>query len=200
MSDLRREAPAVARNRGPIEDVLRPSLPRTGLVLEVASGTGEHCIHFARAFPALIWQPSDPDPQARQSVSAWMEAESLTNVRQPLDLDAASENWPVDSADAVLCINMIHISQWEATLGLMRGAGRILPARGMLFCYGPFRRSDHALEPSNAAFDQSLRARDPRWGLREIDDVAACAQAEGLDLEEVIEMPANNLSLIFRKR
>jgi SAM-dependent methyltransferase len=198
--DLRRSAPATLRNRAPILEVLHPLLPRTGLVLEVASGTGEHAVHFAQALPTLRWQPSDPSPEARRSIAAWIAAEKLNNVLPPLDLDAANDDWPITRADAVLCVNMIHISPWEATEGLMRGAGRLLDAGRMLYLYGPFRRSGQALEPSNAAFDADLRLRDERWGLRDLDKVASCAKASGLMLEQVIEMPANNLSVILRKR
>jgi SAM-dependent methyltransferase len=197
--DDRRSAPATQRNRDPILGVLRPLLPDAGLVLEIASGTGEHAIHFARHFPALRWQPSDPSPEARASIAAWTAAEGLANLLPPLDLDAASEAWPIAHADAVLCINMIHISPWEATEGLMRGAGRVLKAGQPLYLYGPFRRPGRELEPSNAAFDADLRLREARWGLRELDEVAACAAANGLAFESVVEMPANNLSVIFHR-
>jgi hypothetical protein len=180
--------------------VLRPALPETGLVLEIASGTGEHTMHFAAAMPALRWQPSDPSPDARASIAAWANAAGLANVLPPLDLDAASEAWPIARADAVLCINMIHISPWEATEGLMGGAARVLAPGQPLYLYGPYRRPGRAIEPSNAAFDADLRRRDPRWGLRDLDVVMACAEANGLLFDRVIEMPANNLSVIFRKR
>jgi SAM-dependent methyltransferase len=196
----RRSAPATLRNRDPILEVLRPMLPEAGLVLELASGTGEHTVHFARHLPALRWQPSDPSPEARASIAAWAEAEGLANVLPPLDLDAASAAWPIARADAVVCINMIHISPWEATEGLMRGAGAVLGPGQSLYLYGPYRRPGHAIEPSNAAFDADLKRRDPRWGLRDLDVVMACAEANGFALERVVEMPANNLSVIFRKR
>jgi hypothetical protein len=198
--DQRRSAPATLRNREPILDVLRPLLPDTGLVLEVASGTGEHAVHFARTLPSLRWQPSDPFPDARRSITAWIAAERLNNVLPPLDLDAANQTWPIARADALLCINMIHISPWEATEGLLRGAGRVLSSGQPLYLYGPYRRPGRALEPSNAAFDADLRLRDERWGLRELDDVTACAQLHDLVLERVVEMPANNLSVVFRRR
>ena len=197
--DYRQYAPAATRNRGPILDVLRSILPSSGLVLEVASGTGEHVVHFARAFPMLTWQPSDPNKEARRSISAWIAAEGLENVRPPLDLDAASDNWPIDHAVAVVCINMIHISLWASTEGLMRGASRILDARAPLYLYGPFRQPARALAPSNAAFDEDLRNRDPRWGLRDLDEAAASAGYHGFALDRVVEMPANNLSVIFRR-
>lgn len=199
MTDGRRFAPATERNRDPILEVLREELPLSGLVLEVASGTGEHVLHFARALPGLDWQPSDPDAAARDSIAAWLAHEGAENVRPPILLDASSHDWPVDKVDAILCINMIHISPWEATAGLMRGAARVLPSGGLLYLYGPYRRAGHAIEPSNAAFDENLKSRDPRWGLRALEDVEACAAQHALRLSRVVEMPANNLSVIFRK-
>ncbi|MCT2399812.1 class I SAM-dependent methyltransferase [Novosphingobium mangrovi (ex Huang et al. 2023)] len=199
IEDARRHAPAAARNRDPILAVLRDVLPPSGLVLEVASGTGEHAVHFSRALPALSWQPSDPDAGARASVTAWREGEDLPNLLAPLELDAAAPQWPVGQADAIVCINMIHISPWESTEGLMAGAGRLLPSGHPLVLYGPYRRAGHPIEASNQAFDEDLRRRDPRWGLRNLEDVSACAQARGLALERVVEMPANNLCVVFRK-
>lgn len=197
--DARQFAPATARNREPILAVLREELPESGTVLEVASGTGEHAVHFAQALPHLSWQPSDPSPEARASIAAWREGEGSANLLAPLELDAASDAWPVARADALVCINMVHISPWAATEGLMRGAGRLLPPGAPLILYGPYRRAGFPLEPSNAAFDESLKARDPNWGLRLLEDVAECAGANGLDLARVVEMPANNLTVIFRK-
>jgi hypothetical protein len=194
----RRSAPAVARNRDAILQVLASVLPPTGLVLEIASGTGEHAVHFARAFPVLQWQPSDPSPEARRSIAAWIAADALPNIRPPVDLDAEDGLAAIDPADAILCINMLHISPWGATEGLMRGAGRLLGPNAPMCLYGPFKRSDHPLEPSNRAFDIDLRQRDPRWGLRELDAVTVCAAANGLTLDRVFEMPANNLMVIFR--
>lgn len=196
--DLRRSAPATFRNREPILEVLRKVLPASGRVLEVASGTGEHIIHFARHLPLLEWQPSDASLTARQSIGAWAQVERLANVGTPLELDAAHSSWPVDKAAAIVCINMIHISPWEATVGLMRGARRVLPIGGPLFLYGPFRRADRPLEPGNEAFDRDLRNRNASWGLRERDTVIACANHHGLAFEQCIDMPANNLSIIFR--
>ena len=196
----RRHAPATQRNRTPILDILRETLPASGLVLEIASGTGEHAIHFAEELPGIDWQPSDPSADARASIAAWAKAAGLANLRAPLELDAASPDWPVRDADAIVCINMIHISPWAATEGLMRGAGHLLPAGSPLYVYGPFRRSPLPLEASNAAFDADLQRRDGAWGLREVDAVAACAAVHGLALEACIDMPASNLSLIFRKR
>ena len=169
-------------------------------MLELASGTGEHAVHFARALPHITWQPSDPDPAALASIAAWRAAEALPNLLAPVAIDAASPGWPVDRADAVVCINMIHISPWAATQGLMAGAGRLLGAGDPLVLYGPYRRDGHPLEPSNLAFDEDLRRRDPRWGLRRLEDVAACAEGQGLHLDRVAEMPANNLTVVFRKR
>ncbi|WCT76205.1 DUF938 domain-containing protein [Novosphingobium humi] len=196
--DLRLVAPAAARNRDPILDVLRDALPAAGVVLELASGSGEHIVHFARALPALQWQPSDPSPDACASITAWTATEGLDNIAPPLALDAAGE-WPAVRADAILCINMIHISPWAATEGLMRGAGAILPPGGLLYLYGPYRRAGVPLEPSNAAFDADLRARNPAWGLRDLDNVSACAAEHGLRVEAVLPMPANNLSVLLRR-
>ena len=197
--DPRRSAPAALRNRDPILRVLRDVLPESGTVLELASGSGEHAMHFARALGGLSWQPSDPASDARASIRAWLETEGPANLLPPMDIDATAASWPIARADAIVCINMVHISPWEATEGLMQGAGRILPAGAPLVLYGPYRRGDRALEPSNAAFDADLRRRDPRWGLREIAEVAACGQGHGLAMERIVEMPANNLMLIFRR-
>ena len=197
--DDRQYAPAATRNRGPILNVLRSILPLSGPVFEVASGTGEHAVHFARAFPNLNWQPSDPSKGSRRSIDAWIVAERLENVRRPLDLDAACDSWPIAHATAVVCINMIHISPWAATEGLIRGASRILDAGAPLYLYGPFRQPAKPIAPSNAVFDEDLRNRDPRWGLRDLDEVAASAGYHGFVLARVVEMPANNLSVIFRK-
>jgi hypothetical protein len=197
--DQRRSAPATLRNREPILALLREVLPASGKVLEVASGTGEHAVFFARALPGLTWQPSDPAEDARRSIAAWIAAEGLSNVLAPLALDAAGEHWPAESADALVCINMIHISPWAATLGLMKGANALLAAGAPLVLYGPFRRSGQALEPSNAAFDADLKLRNPAWGLRLLEVVAQCAELNSLRLERVIEMPANNLTVVFRK-
>ncbi len=194
----KRYAPATQRNRDAILAILREALPPVGLVLEVASGSGEHACYFAAALPALEWQPSDPDPVALASIEAWRAEAQLPNLRAPIRLDAAAA-WPVTTADAILCINMTHISPWAATLGLMAGAGRALPPGGLLYLYGPFIRDDVDTAPSNLAFDASLKARDPQWGLRRVEDVVAAAGASGLALERLVEMPANNLSLLFRR-
>jgi len=200
MTDDRRSAPAALRNRDPILDVLREILPDRGLVLEIASGSGEHVIHFARHLPQLTFQPSDPDEGARASVAAWIADSGLGNIRAPIALDAAAPPWPIMQADAIICINMIHISPWRATEGLFDGAAAVLPAGAPLYLYGPYRRRDVPTAPSNEAFDESLRTRDPAWGLRLLEDVAARAARSGFALERVVEMPANNLSVVFRKK
>src|SRR5688572_30327827 len=195
--DDRRQAPAATRNREPIASALREVLPAFGTVLEVASGTGEHALWFARAFPDLIWQPSDPDPDALASIAAWRDGEGPANLLEPLRLDAAAGPWPIDRADAVLCINMVHISPWAATLGLLRGAGRLLAPGAPLILYGPYRRAGVPTAPSNEAFDGSLRSRNPEWGLRDLETVAAAALARGLAYERLFEMPANNVTAVF---
>jgi hypothetical protein len=196
---MKRYAPAAARNREPILDVLRQHLPAAGLVLEVASGTGEHIMHFAEALPDLVFQPSDPDAGARASIDDWAHTTRRANVRRALAIDAQSEAWPVERADAVLCSNMIHIAPWKAATGLIAGAGRVLSADGLLYLYGPYRRHGRHTAPSNDAFDRDLRRRNPAWGVRDLDDVAACARENGFGDPEIVEMPANNLSLIFRR-
>ena len=199
-AEERRSAPHVARNADPIVQVLEGILPESGLVLEIASGTGEHALHFARAFPHLLFHPTDADPVALRSVEAWRTAEGAPNLLAPTPLDAVEpDRWPVDEAAAILCINMVHISPWEATLGLMKGAGRLLPQGGLLYLYGAYRQQGVETAPSNEAFDRSLKERNPAWGLRQVEDVAQAAEAEGLRLESVTPMPANNLSLVFRK-
>jgi hypothetical protein len=192
-------APAVARNRDPILAVLRDVLPAAGTVLEIASGTGEHAIHFAAALPHLVWQPTDPDAEARGSIAAHAARAGLANLLPPLELDASAPIWPVTRADALASINMIHISPWRATQGLMAGAARVLPAGAPLYLYGPYRRHGLHTAPSNAAFDASLRARDPEWGVRDLDEVVALAAGHGLVLQRTVAMPANNLSVIFRR-
>lgn len=197
--DQRRSAPAALRNRDPILAVLRTILPERGTVLELASGTGEHIVHFARALPGLDWQPSDPSADARRSIDAWASAEGAGNIAPALDVDAGTPPWPVTKADAILCINMVHISPWRATEGLLRGAGALLPAGAPLYLYGPFRREDAPFAASNAAFDDDLRRRNPEWGVRRLEDVTALATGCGFTPARIVEMPANNLSVIFRK-
>ena len=197
MSDDRQYAPATLRNRDSILDVLRNVLPMSGLVLEIASGSGEHVVHFAKSFPSLVFQPSDTEPEALQSVAAWVKATGVTNVRAPVFLDA-SQPWPIASADGIICINMIHISPWHATLGLIKSAAAILPPAAPLYFYGPHKREGVATALSNQAFDRSLRDSNPTWGLRDIEAVAAVANSVGFSTPVVTEMPANNLSVVFR--
>ncbi len=199
MEDARRSAPHVARNTGPILEVLRETLPSSGLVLEVASGGGEQSLAFARAFPKLLWQPSDPDPLAIASIHAWRDDQGLSNLLPPIELDASASGWPIQTADAIVCINMVHISPWAATEGLMQGAARLLHPGGPLYLYGPYRQRHVPTAPSNEAFDGSLKARNPEWGLRNLEDVASEAEGNGLTLERVVPMPANNLSVVFRR-
>jgi SAM-dependent methyltransferase len=200
--DARQYAPAAARNREPIWSVLRQHLPQSGLVLEVASGSGEHCVHFARASgPDIVYQPSDPDARARASIDAWGAASGLANIRLALALDAAADVWPIASADAVLCINMIHISPWSSAVGLVRGAARVLPPGGLLYLYGPYRREGRHTAPSNEAFDRDfLRAQNPEWGVRDLEAVAALATEAGFAPPLIEEMPANNLSVVFQRQ
>ena len=195
MSDDRQYAPATLRNRDFILDVL----PTKGVILEIASGSGGHIVRFARNFPALVFQPSDPDPDARLSVAAWVKATGVTNVRAPIALDALHSVWPIASADGIICINMIHISPWEATVGLIKGAAAILPSRSPLYLYGSYKREGFEMSPSNQTFDQSLRDRSPTWGLRDLEPVAATAQTLGFSTPVITEMPANNLSAVFRR-
>src|SRR5690606_13311310 len=193
-------SPAAARNQEPILEVLKAHMPARGKVLEIAAGSGEHAAHFAAALPGLQWTPSDPSTEARASIAAWAEAAGLPNLQPAAALDVLDEaGWPEGPFNAVVCINMIHISPWAATEGLMRLAGRVLPVGGLLVTHGPYREAEVPLAPSNAAFDGSLKARDPAWGLRDRDAVAAAAKAEGLALTRRVEMPANNLMLLFRK-
>ena len=192
-----RHAPATLRNRDPILAALRPVLPPTGLVLEVASGSGEHCAFLAQALPALRFQPSDPDAEARASIAAWCAG--LANVAPALALDCLAP-WPPLRADAVLCINMVHISPWEATLGLLAGAATALPPGAPLCLYGPYRQHGIPFAESNAAFDASLRARNPAWGIRSLEAMAEAAAAAGFAPPQVTPMPANNLTLVLRRR
>jgi hypothetical protein len=197
MPDLRRHAPATHRNREPIFAVLARVLPAGGHVLEIASGSGEHAAYFASRLPGVTWQPTDADAEARASIDA--HCEGVSNVRPALDLDVRREPWPIGAVDAIVCINMIHIAPWEACLSLMSGAAQRLSPGGALFLYGPFKRGGVHTAPSNESFDASLRARDASWGVRDLDDVTRVAGKEQLSLDEVIEMPANNLSVIFRR-
>ena len=198
--DARQYAPSAARNRDPIWSVLQPHLPQRGFVLEVASGSGEHTVHFARlAGPRLTFQPSDLDAQARASIDAWVETSGLANIRPALALDAAADVWPIAHAGVVVCINMIHISPWASAVGLVRGAARVLPPGGLLFLYGPYRHEGRHTAPSNEAFDADLRRRNPLWGVRDLEAVAALAADAGFGAPVIAEMPANNLSVLFRR-
>ncbi|GEP11279.1 DUF938 domain-containing protein [Methylobacterium gnaphalii] len=192
-------SPSAARNREVILDVLRWVLPASGLVLEIASGSGEHAVHFARALPGLTWQPSDPDPAALRSISAHARSASLGNLRPALALDAEAPLWPLEHADAVVSINMVHIAPWPAAEGLMAGAGRVLEKGGPLLLYGPFTVDGTHTAPSNSAFDASLRMRDPRWGIRDVAALEQAAAAHGMQPAERVPMPANNFCLVFRK-
>ena len=196
---MKRHAPAAGRNREPIAAVLTEELPRSGLVLEVASGTGEHAVHFARTFPALDWQPSDPDPDARESIAAWREEAGLPNLLPPLALDASSPDWPLDRADAVLCINMVHISPVAATEGVLAGAARLLAPGAPLIFYGPYLEAEIDPAASNLEFDASLRSRNPEWGLREVEWLDGLARAAGFGRTRRVAMPANNLTLVYRR-
>jgi SAM-dependent methyltransferase len=198
--DGKRWSPSAERNKGPILDVLARVLPRRGRVLEIASGTGQHVMHFADALPDLAWQPSDPDAELRESIAVRVREEGRANVADPIDLDVTQLPWPVQSADAVLAINMIHIAPWAATLGLVEGAKALLSAGQVLFLYGPYRRFGGHTSASNAEFDRDLRARDPEWGLRDMEAVTDVAARAGFDLAETVAMPANNFSLVFKRR
>lgn len=197
---MKREAPAAARNREPILQVLRSWLPGQGRLLEIASGTGEHALHFAAAFPLLEWQPTDPDPAARASIDAWAAEAGTPNLRPALDLDVLAPEWPVDRADAVLAINLVHISPPEVPRALLAGAARLLGPGAPLILYGPWRVRGEPLAPSNLAFDKALKERDPRFGLRDLSAFAAEARTAGFTFAERRQMPANNLMLRFERR
>lgn len=197
--DVRRQAPAAARNVGPIGDVLAEWLPRSGLVLEVASGTGEHALAFAKRFPKQDWQPSDPDPEALSSIAAW-RSDGPPNLRPPVCLDVCAGEWPIERADAILCVNMVHISPWAASIGLLDGARRLLSARAPLILYGPWLEEEVEPAPSNLAFDHSLKARNPEWGLRLKQAFSAEAARRDLLLVDRKSMPSNNIMLRFEKQ
>lgn len=198
MTDARLHSPAAARNRQPILEVLESALPGPARVLELAAGSGEHACHFAAARPDWQWQPSDPSPGARASIDAWRTAAGLPNLAAPLALDVTGD-WPAGPYDAIVAVNLLHISPWTVTEALMARAGERLVPGGLLFLYGPYRRAGYQTAASNLAFDADLRARDPRWGLRDLADVTAQAERHGLSLERLVEMPANNLSLVWRR-
>jgi len=196
---LKRHAPATARNSQPLAEVLARELPASGTVLEIASGSGEHAMFMARRFPALDWQPSDRDAEALASVDAWAAEARLANLRPAIALDAAAPDWPIVSADALLCVNMLHISPWDAAVGLFAGAGRVLGSGAPLVLYGPFVEPDVETAASNHAFDQSLRQRDPAWGLRSTADLDRLAAGHGMTRTARCAMPANNLVLVYRR-
>jgi hypothetical protein len=195
---VKRCAPAADRNKDAILEVLSEVLPERGLVLEVASGSGQHAVHFAAALPGLVWQPSDADAQALDSIGAYIAQAELPNLRPPLLLDARSDTWPLDSAAAVVCINMIHIAPWSACLGLLRGASRVLPKGGPLVLYGPYSIHGDFTAPSNVEFDRGLRGQNDDWGVRELDEIERSAAEFGLRLERVVPRPANNHVLVLR--
>ena len=213
--DARQHAPATERNREPIIEVLLRVLPPSGTILEVSSGTGEHAVFFAPRLSPRKWLPSDPNPQSRASIAAWRTHFPSDNLYPPLDLDVRALAWPVETGTlpeglnrsdfntsslvAIVNINMIHISPWSACLGLMAGAGRLLPPGGILYLYGPFKQGGEHTSPSNLAFDEALRAQDPDWGVRDLEDVVAAASTQHLAMLETYKMPANNLSVVFQK-
>jgi hypothetical protein len=192
----KRMAPAVARNVVPIGDVLEHWLPSRGLVLEIASGTGEHALAFSNRFPTLDWQPSDPDPDALTSIAAW-QADGPSNLRSALKIDVQDSEWPIEEAVAILCVNMVHISPWRSSLGLLDGAARLLPTRAPLILYGPWLVKGEKPAPSNLAFDQSLKQRNPEWGLRFLGDFRLAAERHGFRYVDRVDMPSNNLMLRF---
>ena len=199
-SDPRRYAPATQRNRDAILAVLRDVLPPTGIVLEVASGSGQHVIHFARHLPDLTFQPSDPMAESLESVAAWVGSSGVANILPPRRLDATERPWPVEAADAILCINMIHIAPWAATEGLLAGAAALLQPGAPLYLYGPYKRGGRHTADSNQAFDDQLRAQNPAWGVRDLEKVADLAESLGFSAPSITEMPANNLGVVFRRR
>ena len=188
---------SVERNKDPILNLLKRVLPHTGLILEIGSGTGQHVAHFAKALPELTWQPSDPDDEFRDSIRLWTKLESLDNVRAPVDLDVCRFPWPVTRADAVLCVNMIHVAPWAATQALFSGAKCVLDRGGLLVLYGPYLRFGRHTAASNEAFDARLKATDPSWGLRDLEKVIDIADQAGFRLAEVVEMPANNFGVVL---
>jgi SAM-dependent methyltransferase len=203
VQDARQFSPSAARNCVPIREVLTRILPKKGIVLEIGSGTGEHVVCFAKALPRLVWLPSDPDKASRTSIEAWMTSEGLTNVRAPVSIDVREKVWGVEGDapfDAILSLNMVHIAPWQAALGLLAGGKRLLRPDGILFLYGPFVVAGRHTAPTNVTFDADLKQRDPRWGVRDVDDIVREATPNGLALREIVEMPANNLSLVLVKQ
>lgn len=201
-ADARQYSPSAARNHEPILEVLTRVLPEQGIVLEIGSGTGEHAVYFAKALPRFVWLPSDPDEAARVSIEAWITTEGLANVLAPVPIDVREAVWGAEDAgpfDAMISLNMVHIAPWEAAIGLLAGASRLLGPDGVLFLYGPFMLGGTHTAASNAAFDADLKRRDPRWGVRDVDDLVREGALRELELREIVKMPANNLSLVFVK-
>lgn len=198
-SGPQRSAPAALRNREPISEILRDWLPAHGIVLELASGTGEHVVHFAELFPRLQWQPSDIHPDALASIAAWRKEAALPNIREALTIDASLSEWPIDHADAILSINMVHISPWSSALGLLDGAARLLSKGAPLILYGPWVQAGVSTAPSNLEFDADLKRRNPEWGLRSVEELAAAASVRGIVLKATRAMPANNLMLLLER-
>jgi hypothetical protein len=196
----RLHSPSAERNKRPIAEVLKRALGDAGLVLETGSGTGQHIVHFAQEMPQLSWQPSETDPACLESIAHWLAAEPRANVLPPLRLDVEEQPWPVAHANAVVSINMVHIAPWSAALALICGASAVLGPQGVLFLYGPFRRGGAHTSPGNKAFDAELRAQNPEWGVRDLEQVASHAEAQGFGPPETHDMPANNLSIVLRKR
>jgi cyclopropane fatty-acyl-phospholipid synthase-like methyltransferase len=197
---MKQSSEAAERNREPIREVLAKFLPAQGMVLEIASGTGQHAVHMAQQFPNVVWQPTDVDPAALASISAWRDEAALPNLLRPAELDVTKSPWPVARADAIVCVNMVHIVSWETVLALFGGAARTLSAGGLLYLYGPYRFHGVFTAKSNEEFDQSLRARDPSWGVRDVRELTVAGTRTGIGLEHTIAMPANNHSLVFRRR
>jgi hypothetical protein len=200
LTDGRLVSPSAERNKGPITEILVRVLPAQGDVLEVGSGTGQHVLHFARAMPDIRWQPTEQDADCLRSIASWLAQTTPPNVSAPIYLDVHDAVWPVAEVAAVVCINMIHIAAPSAIEALLRGAGNVIAPRGILFLYGPYRRQGRHTSPSNEAFDELLKAANPEWGVRNLEDIALRAAAEELELQETYDMPANNLAVIFRKR
>ena len=200
LADRRIVSPSAERNKGPIAEILMLVLPGQCEVLEVSSGTGQHILHFAQAMPRIRWQPTEQDADALKSIESWLRQTPMQNVKAPLRLDVCDPIWPVRRVEAVVCINMLHIAPPSAAEALLRGAGKVLAPGGILFLYGPYRRQGQHTSPGNQAFDEQLKAANPEWGVRNLEDVARLARAADLELEQIHDMPANNLSVVFRKR
>jgi hypothetical protein len=200
LADARIVSPSAERNKGPIAELLMRVLPGQGDVLEVSSGTGQHVVHFAQAMPHIRWQPTEQDADCLKSIASWLERAHLLNVNPPIYLDVHEKIWPVSEVAAVVCLNMIHIAPPSATEALLRGAGGVICPGGLLFLYGPYRRHGLHTSASNEAFDAALKARNPEWGVRNLEDVALLAAFEGLELQGIYDMPANNFAAVFSKR